>query len=434
MIPSRFTIRVPDFPAPGRTLLFHARTQAQVVVDAGTMAWMDRLPEAPAPSVPGERLASLRRLGFLAESSGEEDAVLERWMAGLRADRGVLRPVVLTTYACNFACTYCVENGVRDPVHMDGAAARRTVSYIMARAAALAARRIEAVFYGGEPLCHPEALEAVARGVRDAAGPAGIPFCFHVITNGSLMTAQRVRSLLPIGLTGVKFTLDGDREAHDRKRPFADGSGSFDAVVGNLRAVADLVPVSLGCNFDAENASAVPAMLSLLAEYGLAGKLGRISFKPVSRTAADRAAAGSAELPCAYQDMESVRRSVALRRAAADLGFRTDEGVGVHRCDALGNSSSFVVDPMGVLYRCPAFVGRAGFECGAVATGEKPSEDPQLWRRCSSCAYVPLCGDGCIFGAYLRYGDPYRLNCDKEAMEYMVAEALKDNYRRKHPS
>jgi sulfatase maturation enzyme AslB (radical SAM superfamily) len=69
------------------------------------------------------------------------------------------------------------------------------------------------------------------------------------------------------------------------------------------------------------------------------------------------------------------------------------------------------------------------FAVGDIATGEAAAlGTPELWRRCAECAYSPLCGDGCMYGAYMRYGDPARLNCPKEYVEYVVRENLKSQY------
>jgi len=103
-----------------------------------------------------------------------------------------------------------------------------------------------------------------------------------------------------------------------------------------------------------------------------------------------------------------------------------------------------------MIYKCPAFVGHERFASGSIDEGEQsagagettgaaaPGGDPagtqvsanrELWQRCRECPYVPLCGEGCQFGSYLRYGDTSKLNCRKEFIEYMVREHLKLNYR-----
>ena len=58
----------------------------------------------------------------------------------------------------------------------------------------------------------------------------------NIITNGLLLTPEVVDRLLPFGLNGVKITLDGDRDTHNRMRPLRGGQGTFDRIIENIRA------------------------------------------------------------------------------------------------------------------------------------------------------------------------------------------------------
>ena len=63
-----------------------------------------------------------------------------------------------------------------------------------------------------------------------------------------------VERLNPLGLNGIKITLDGDRDAHNQSRPLRGGQGTFDKIIANVRAVADLTPIAVGGNFEMETA------------------------------------------------------------------------------------------------------------------------------------------------------------------------------------
>ena len=78
----------------------------------------------------------------------------------------------------------------------------------------------------------------MARARRRAASELFI----NIITNGLLLTPEVVDRLLPFGLNGIKITLDGDRDTHNRMRPLRGGQGTFDRIVENIRRVAGRVP------------------------------------------------------------------------------------------------------------------------------------------------------------------------------------------------
>src|SRR5262249_11946477 len=104
-----------------------------------------------------------------------------------------------------------------------------------------------------------------------------------IITNGLLLTTDVVDQMLPFGLKGVKITLDGDRDTHNRMRPLRGGQGTFDRIVENIRQVASRVPIAIGGNFDATSAGSYPALLDSLREQEFASRLSKVNFKPVIR-------------------------------------------------------------------------------------------------------------------------------------------------------
>ena len=105
----------------------------------------------------------------------------------------------------------------------------------------------------------------------------------------SVADAEVVDRLLPFGLNGVKITLDGDRDTHNRMRPLRGGQGTFDRIIENIRQVAGRCRVAIGGNFDESSADSYPALLEFLREQEFADKLVKVNFKPVIRT---RAAGG----------------------------------------------------------------------------------------------------------------------------------------------
>ena len=81
---------------------------------------------------------------------------------------------------------------------------------------------------------------------------------------------DRLTALAPLG---VKVTLDGDRDTHNRMRPLRGGQGTFDKILKNVRAVADRCRVAIGGNFDESSVDSYPALLDFLREQDFADKL-----------------------------------------------------------------------------------------------------------------------------------------------------------------
>jgi uncharacterized protein len=430
MIRSRYTLLYEDFPEPGKHLFFSTRTQATVVIDNELKSLLGSLPAQNTPESSQDTLSQLARMGFLVSDEEADRRIMEAWFQELKSDTSQVAATILTTYACNFACPYCVEEEVIAPVHMSDATAEAAVSYTACNVAELGSKELFVSFYGGEPLLNRKALRIVAAGLREFSRSSGVRFAFGMTTNGSLLKPDVVDELKDLGLKGIKVTLDGAREFHDRKRPFRSGKGSFDVIIENIVYASRVIDVDVGGNFDEENYESFPDLLDYLKEKGLHRHIRAARFKPISRTLVDRAKIPhNGELGCVYTDPRVAVQMADLRQATIDRGIPVEEGIGVNLCSMVMGSSQFTIDPEGRLYKCPALVGYPDFQVGTVWEGEQRKLVPEdLWKRCMDCPYLPLCGEGCLYGSYLRYGDLQRLNCQKEYVEYLVERNLKADY------
>src|SRR3989440_6974045 len=95
---------------------------------------------------------------------------------------------------CNLSCAYCNEyDDYSKPVPLDT---------MLHRLELLSKLRTGVItLSGGEPLLHPE-LDEIIRGIRSNKALAGL------ITNGYLLTADRVRRLNDAGLDYLQISID----------------------------------------------------------------------------------------------------------------------------------------------------------------------------------------------------------------------------------
>ena len=430
---SRYTLLIDDFPQKGTHLFFNTMTQDFIEIDDAVKHTIENLPDKPGTVTARRAIRKLRRMRFVVPDEDTDSKNMETWFSELKEDNREVQATVLTTYGCNFACPYCVEESVKAPVHMSDETAMRTVEYIQNTVTNLKAKRIFLNFYGGEPLVNMKVIRTVATKIRDFAVEKGLQYACGMTTNGALLTPETVDELIPLGLRGVKITLDGDRDHHDKTRPYVNGKGSFDVIIKNLLYACEKIDVNVGGNFNAENVGSFPLLLDYLKSLGLEDKLNKVSFKPISQTVSNRSGVKPGiDLGCVYADPSTAETMVSLRNEIVERGFPTDPSVGVNMCGMTTNSALFAVDPLGTIYKCPALVGHEEFSAGSVfddSDAQSGSEE-ERWRRCLECAYVPLCGDGCMYGSYVRYGDAGQLNCQKEYVEYVVRNNLIADYRR----
>ncbi len=134
-----------------------------------------------------------------------------------------------------------------------------------------------------------------------------------------------MEKLKPLGLKSAYVTLDGPREMHDMSRPFKNGSGSFNTIIGNLRNVSDLIELHLGGNYLQANYREFPRMLDFL----IAQRLGPdvvslMSFSPIMNE--DAKFCPDYHDGCSNENEPWVAEAgLYLRREILARGYRTDE-------------------------------------------------------------------------------------------------------------
>src|SRR5437762_3404875 len=149
---------------------------------------MNEMPERPTPPMPPSRV---RR-----DFAGATRRVRELWMIGkalANTDHPVMAHIV-PMRRCNLSCAYCNEyDDFSKPVPVE------TMYGRIDRLAELGTTIV--TISGGEPLLHPE-LDLIISRIRQHGIIAGM------ITNGYLLTAERIHGLNKAGLDHLQISID----------------------------------------------------------------------------------------------------------------------------------------------------------------------------------------------------------------------------------
>ena len=464
MRPSMFNVRVP-LEDGNEVFLMNTFTDAQLIVSSDVAALMDELEERGARTwTDDERgaLGTLAENGFVVESREADRDNLRRFFHEVRESTEQLRMTVLTTLQCNFACDYCIQGDHGDynknAAKMSLETAARVGDWAEQRLDALSPETYVLTFFGGEPLLNLPVMYYLAERMAGACETRGVRILINVITNGLLLSREMVERLNACGLNGIKITLDGDRDTHNRMRPLRGGQGTFDKIIHNVREIAHLTKVSVGGNFDVETADSYPALLDFLREQEFADKLARVSFKPVIREKPAVAkgliplTAVSAEgKPLNGACMTSAGTGVSrvcdscnfvdekmsfLREETKKRGFSTVDGVHMGPCE-IHKEHAHTIGPDGSLFACPGFAGEALQSVGHIDGREEAYRSHALqqferlsaWKQCEDCAFIPVCAGGCTVAAHNELGDMHAPNCHKTSFEAGVIAMAHDAVR-----
>jgi len=424
-----------SFPLPDKptqNLLFATKTGALVLLPEETFAALQR----------GEVAAgdhdALVEMGFWVKDQEEEQQQLLQYLDEVNRLNPGLTVAVILGMECNFACRYCYEGAQKGQQAMTGDTANQLVAYLKERFKP-GMKKLHFDFYGGETLLYKKRIIDLARQLKPFVEERGGVFSFNLVTNGSLLTPQVVEDLNPLGLDGVKVTVDGPPDLHNYFRPFKSGEGSFDVIVKNLAAISSMTNIRLGGNYTSDNYRHFITVLDLLAERGVKPEsIELVNFNPVMKVN-DKIAMNEYSGGCAgLHEPWLIEAEPFIREEIFRRGYPLAEP-GPSPC-AVEVDDAFTVHYDGSLYKCAVLIGHEQYKIGDVENGvnsEKGLQNHSIghWQReekCRQCRYLPLCFGGCRYMAYQRDGHMGNVDCKKEfldaTMETTLLQELKYRY------
>jgi len=170
---------------------------------------------------------------------------------------------ILPTQDCNFRCVYCYETHKK--AAMDDATAAKIVKYI--DNIAPTAKFLRIAWFGGEPLMEFNRMVALTEQFKSICANTGCKYHAQITTNGYLLTDEVIEKFEELSIEKAQITLDGPEEYHNRKRPLANGQGTFKVIIDNIMRLLDInkdIIVALRINIDNDNLELIEELLDII--------------------------------------------------------------------------------------------------------------------------------------------------------------------------
>lgn len=372
---------------------------------------------------------ALKRLGIVVDSARSERLQMrqqyEDWIA---RDESLYLGFALN-YRCNLACKYCFEGNLKKgetvTQEMVDDFLLKTVELERTRRRI---RSIRTLLYGGEPLLTLDLVEFVSRRTNELAARLHATLRQTLVTNGTLLTRRVAHRLRKYGITEVDVSLDGTKSNHDKYRPYKSGRGSYDTIVKNIVQCADVVDISIRANSTRENLHEMHGLFQGLADAGIPpSSLRSVVFGFLKQSP------HMVGLP-AYHECATDKDEPWMHQASLDLVWLTfsngldHELLGPRIC--LGNRpNSYLLAPDGLVYRCPARLGRKEMAVSLVSAGStdhvvEPSRYRWETETCLKCPYLPMCFGGCIGGLELGDQNENYIECSRDFYDATIQERI----------
>lgn len=126
---------------------------------------------------------------------------------------------ILLTHYCNFECTYCYEGEKKVNQSLTDEVRERIYRFIQTMLNFHKdMKTVSIILFGGEPLMYFEESLEWLYSIKDLCEKSGKRFITSIVTNGSLLTPERIKHLKRLNCTSIQLTLDGCKRIHDERR------------------------------------------------------------------------------------------------------------------------------------------------------------------------------------------------------------------------
>jgi uncharacterized protein len=229
-----------------------------------------------------EIMQELTNKKIILSHDGEDEDVLS-WVRKQVPQPSISLCYFILSERCNLACKYCFlgNNSERRKLFstndMSREVADRAIDFFVRQlnfsGIDFEKNASQIIFFGGEPLINFEILEYVAQRINELRSkiPVLMSCEMSVITNGTLLTKERIIKLNDLGVT-VNISIDGSTKEANEMRVDIAGNEVFDRLIAVLDLYKELhIKPSLSVSLSEKTIKDLPGLLSLMEKYDIKG-------------------------------------------------------------------------------------------------------------------------------------------------------------------
>lgn len=326
-------------------------------------------------------IKSLYSKGIIIDDGLDEIELLRDEENKKQHQDSILRMTIFLTKACNFRCTYCIQEHINKRI--DDETINNIIQFIIKESEKR--REIKINWFGGEPLLEFEVLTNILKKVLPVCKENGCTLNSSMTTNGYLLDEHKVIALRDLGVNTMQITVDGDKNNHNKTRILANGEGTYDQVLKGVElAAGNGIKVILRININSENIGVKPKVLEDIAK-----SLRENIYISISNV---------------FQEKEK-HSSFEIKKYACELGYkRCGRLNNFYGCQACGHNS-VTIAPDGKILYCSNSEDMEPIgslqQYGEIVFKNKQMHSQNISKslvdneECRECKELPLCLGGC---------------------------------------
>ncbi|MBB4383409.1 radical SAM/SPASM domain-containing protein [Bradyrhizobium sp. SBR1B] len=406
--PSSFNIPLRE--SDDTTLLFNARNGQTLELDKTGWTIVQRCLDSleHEDATPDRELVRcLTTLGFVVPAELDEFGEEEERLRHSKADESRLFVTIAPTMSCNQHCSYCFQRNTPKTKVMSEEMQQATIEFVRRKLAN--SRQLVVQWFGGEPLIAYASITSMTRAFKAICADVGIDYYAEMLTNGVLLTPERVVALPELGIKALQISLDGMPETYSARRqvPMAAAAAHYRFLAEHLPDIVEATgSLTIRINVDRENIEEAEYVVRFFKSHGVVDH--RIDFR-LGFINTSRGLLDCVPHDC-FTNAEFAKEELTFRRFLESEGYMV---YGMPRpkrypCTAVVRNS-FTIDPHGNLGKCIPAVGTSHSTFARiltddidrtmrdVTTAEMPYRrfNPFHSEECSGCCMMPACLGSC---------------------------------------
>lgn len=296
------------------------------------------------------------------------------------------------TLACNFSCPYCFEL-THTPHFMSDKVEDDIIAFIQ-RHKLLS--HLQVTWFGGEPLLAFERIVTLTKRMQSI----GLKYNAGMITNGYLLTEEKVKLFEELQISSVQITIDGLEQTHNARRYKKGGAPTYQTIMKNIEHAQHISPktrIVVRVNVDKNNSNEFFGVFNYFRDKQYPNVVVYPGFVNDN--------SGNGQNHCVYNSSEIAAFLMdAYHKHQYNSNYFYPNNI--TRACAVRNPNAIVVGPLGELYKCWNDVGNLDRSYGNI-DGRMTHEEvlyEYLMKadylndeKCNTCIFFPVCDGGCPY-------------------------------------
>ena len=363
---------------------------------------------------------------------------------GTMEDRDYIKAICLNIiHGCNLRCKYCFADegeyhGNKGVMTIE--TAKKAIDYVIKRSGSR--KNIEIDLFGGEPTLIMDTIKEIIAYARENEKKWNKNIRFTMTTNATALDEETI-DFIDKEMGNIILSLDGRKEVNDKVRIKADGTGSYDDILPNIKKMISKRSKGktfyVRGTFTRENLDFYEDVMSMLNEG-----FREISIEPVVLEDGHPLSIREEDINEIFANYDKLYEEISKRKKEGDnfnfYHFNIDIQGGpcvYKRISGCGSGFEYVaITPQGEVYPCHQFVGKKEYKLGSVyddtfdTSLSRTFKEAHIYNKpkCRKCWAKFYCSGGCQANNISFNGDmkiPYEIGCIMQKKRIECAISLK---------